>query len=133
MTSTEISESVLDDMSKEYQIHKVQIQKIEHVIKQHEDLMRYRMIPKLYRPRVPTTVNPMIADFNKKYEDQFFEHLERVITNNNNITLQIHKARVNNVLSQFDQYLHDLKTTPQHKCQLYDSKTTTSQENLKPN
>ena len=78
MTSTEISESVLADISKEYQIHKVQIQKIEHAIKQHEDMMRYRTISKLYRPRVPTTVNPnesLIADFNKKYEDLFFKHL----------------------------------------------------------
>ena len=128
MTSTEISESVLDDMSKEYQIHKVQIQKSNMSSRRHD-----AMILKLYRPRVPTTVNPnesLIADFNKKYEDLFFKHLERVITNNN-ITLQIHKARVNNVLSQFDQYLHDLKTTPQHKRQLYDSKTTRSQENLK--
>ena len=116
-------ESVLNRISREYQTHRVQIQKIEHAIKQQEDMMRYRTIPKLYRPQVLTTVNSneaLVADFNKEYKDLFFKHLERVITNNN-ITLQIHKARVDNVLSQFDQYLCDLKTPPQHKRELYDS------------
>lgn len=68
-------------------------------------MLQYRTIPKLCRPQVLTTVNPnksLTDNFNRDYEELFFKHLERVMTN---ITLEIHKARVDNALAQFDQYL----------------------------
>ena len=116
-------EHVLRLMSEEYQNHLMQTKKLEHTIEQHQKMMSHKTIPKIYRPQVFTTINhdkSITDDFNKEYEKIFFQHLERVITSNS-ITLEIQKAHLTNVLSQVDDYLGKLKTTPDHIAQLYDN------------
>ena len=119
--SKETPEKTIDSISREYQTHLVQVQKLEHALQQQRNMLQYRTIPKLCRPQVLTTVNPnksLTDNFNRDYEELFFKHLERVMTNNN-ITLEIHKARVDNALAQFDQYLCNLEVTPQRRLHLY--------------
>ena len=42
-------------------------------------------------------------EFTKKYEQMFFEHVEKVVTSDN-ISLELTKTAVNNVLSQTEVY-----------------------------
>ena len=120
--SSDSPEHVLRLLSEEYQSHLLQIQKVESTIEQQQKMMSYHTIPKMYRPRVLTTINcnkSIVEDFNKGFEKLFFQHLERVLTSNS-ITLEIEKGHLERVLSQVDDYLNKLDTTPLHRAQLYD-------------
>ena len=63
--------------------------------------------------------NPILTDeFTKKYEQLFFEHVERVITSDN-ISLELNKAAITSVLSQTETYLSSLSTPPQTLTEIY--------------
>jgi hypothetical protein len=127
--SADTPKHVLRLMSEEYQSHLTQVKKLEHTIEQHQKMISHKTIPKVYRPQVLNTINhdkSIADDFNKEYEKIFFHHLERVITSNS-ITLEIQKAHLTSVLSQVDNYLSKLETTPDHIAQLYDNFITENQ------
>lgn len=121
--SIESPERVLQLMAEEYHSHLNQVKKLESAIEQQRKMMAYKTIPKAYRPQVLTPINhnkSIVEDFNKEFEKVFFQHLERVQTSNN-ITLEIEKGHLANILSQVDEYLSKLKIPPDHTARLYDN------------
>ena len=113
------SEHVLHTLSQEY---KTQVNKLDHTLKQQQDMMLHKSIPKMYQPKVLTPVNPntsLAEDFNKEYRDLFFKHLERVMTNNK-IALEVKKAHLTSILSQVDHYLSSCGKSPDYIAKLYD-------------
>ena len=128
MAMPEKSEHVLCTLSQEYKTHLTQVNKLEHTLKQQQSMMLHKSIPKMYQPKVLTSVNPttsLTEDFNKDYRALFFKHLERVMTNN--IALEVRKARLANILIQIDQYLGSCGETPEHIARLYDNFITENQ------
>lgn len=95
---------------------------LEQLIQYHRNILQYRTIPRKFRPpTTPTTVlpNPILTDeFTKKYEQLFFEHVEKVITSDN-ISLELNKAAITSVLSQTEIYLSSLPTPPQKLTEIY--------------
>lgn len=129
MAMPEKSEHVLRTLSQEYKTHLTQVNKLKHTLKQQQSMMLHKSIPKMYQPKVLTSVNPITSlteDFNKDYRALFFKHLERVMTNNN-IALEVKKARLANILIQIDQYLGSCGETPEHIARLYDNFITENQ------
>ena len=83
--------------------------------------MTHKTIPKMYRPHVLTTINPLPSiteDFNKEFETIFFKHLERVMTNNN-MALEIEKAHLSSILFQVDHHLINSSQSPEEGARLY--------------
>ena len=78
MAMLEKSEHVLRTLSQEYKTHLTQVNKLEHTLKQ-QSMMLHKSIPKMYQPKVLTSVNPITSlteYFNKDYRALFFKHLE---------------------------------------------------------
>ena len=123
MAMPDKSEHVLHALSQEYKTHLAQVKRLEHTLKQQQNMMIHKTIPKMYQPKVLTPINPntsLTEDFNKEYRALFFKHLERVMTNNN-IALEVKKARLTNILSQVDHYLLSCDETHDHIARLYDN------------
>ena len=89
----------------------------------------YRTIPRKFKPpSVPTTTNPdtqLMDDFNQKYEELFFNHLDKILTNDN-LTLELTKSRIDNILAQTEIYLSSLQVSPQTLSDLYHQFLTTN-------
>ena len=129
MTSSGMPEHVLHTLSQEYKTTLAQVKRLEHTLKQQQFMVLHKSIPKMYQPKVLTPVNPitpLTEDFNKEYRTLFFKHLERVMTNNN-IALEIKRARLTNILSQIDHYLSSCGETPNNIAKLYDNFITENQ------
>lgn len=81
-----------------------------------------KTIPRRYKPpKTLTTVqhnSTLATDFEQKYETLFFQHLDKVITNDN-ITLELTNAATLNILAQTETYLASLPITPQPLTELY--------------
>ena len=123
MATPNTSKHVLHTLSQEYKTHLTQVNRLEHTLKQQQTMMLHKSIPKMYQPKVLTSINPIASlteDFNKEYRALFFKHLERVMTNNN-IALEVKKARLTNILTQVDHYLSSCGETPNHIAKLYDN------------
>lgn len=123
MATPNTSKHVLHTLSQEYKTHLTQVNRLEHTLKQQQTMMLHKSIPKMYQPKVLTSVNPIASlteDFNKEYRALFFKHLERVMTNNN-IALEVKKARLTNIMTQVDHYLSSCGETPNHIAKLYDN------------
>ena len=82
----------------------------------------YRTIPRKFKPpSVPTTTNPDIQltdDFNRKYEELFFNHLDKILMNDS-LTFKLIKLRIDNILAQTETYLSSVQTSPQTLSDLY--------------
>ena len=82
----------------------------------------YRTIPRKFKPpSVPTTTNPdtqLTDDFNQKYEELFFNHLDKILMNDS-LTLELTKSRIDNILAQTETYLSSLQASPQTLSDLY--------------
>ena len=82
----------------------------------------YRVIPRKFKPpSVPTTTNPdtqLTDDFNQKYEELFFNHLDKILMNDS-LTLELTKSRIDNILAQTETYLSSLQISPQTLSDLY--------------
>ena len=78
-----------------YQRHLSSRNKAKQTLQYQSNIRAYKTIPKQYLPQKslqllqPTT--PLVADFQRKYEDLFFDHLNGVISNNT-ITLELEEA-----------------------------------------
>lgn len=77
------------------------INQLEKTLQYQRKIKALRTIPKHYKPKLPHVAQPhtskLKSSFDAKYEKLFFEHLDEVIVNNT-ISLNIHKARRNNVV-----------------------------------
>ena len=92
------------------------------MIQYHCSVLRYRTIPRKFRPSTtPVTVlpNPTLTnEFTQKYEQLFLEHVEKIVTSNS-ISLEITKAAINNILSQTETYLSSVSVPPQILTEIY--------------
>ncbi len=73
MATSDTSEHVLHALSQEYKIHLTQVNRLEHTLKQQQNML-HKSIPKMYQPKVLTPVNPitsLVEDFNKEYRAIF--------------------------------------------------------------
>ena len=116
-----MTKHVIRELSQEYSSHLSRTKKIEHTLEQQQKMMTYKTIPKMYRPQVLTTVNPIPSiteSFNKEFETIFFKHLERVITNNE-LALEVEKAHLVSVLSQVDHHLTSHNLSPDQRAYIY--------------
>ena len=93
-------------------------------LKNHHDLKATRTIPRRYKPpKILTSVrhnSTLSTDFEQNYEALFFQHLDKVITNDN-VTLELTNAATSNILAQTETYLASLHLTPQSLTELYKS------------
>lgn len=89
----------------------------------------YRTIPRKFKPpNIPTTTNPetpLTDDFNRKYEELFFDHIDKILTSDN-LTLELTKLRIDNILAQTESYLSSLQASPQTLSDLYHQFLTSS-------
>ena len=112
----------LAENTKEIQICQQRKQELERTIQYHENMKMYKTIPRKFKPpNVPTTMKPNIPltdDFNRKYEKLFFDHLDKVITNDT-LTLELTKSRIDNILTQTETYLSSLQISPHTLSDLY--------------
>ena len=109
-------------MAKELQGHIKKKKELEIALDKNNALQINKSIPKQYRPRRKmTTVQPnttLATNFDKKYEQLFFEHLDKVITNDS-ISLELTKATILNILAQTETYLASLHVAPHLISDLY--------------
>jgi signal recognition particle GTPase len=114
--------STIDEQAKELNRCKQQQKEIERTIHYHQNMKTYRTIPRKFKPsNVPTTTNPstqLTDDFNKKYEELFFNHLDKILMNDS-LALEITKTRIDNILKQTETYLSSLQVPPQTLSTLY--------------
>lgn len=112
----------LAERSNNLKKHSQKKSELEQAIQYHRNILRHRTIPRKFRP--PTTAatilpNPTLTnEFTKNYERIFFEHIERVIASDN-ISLELTKAAISNVLSQTEVYLSSLSMSPQTLTETY--------------
>ena len=68
----------------------------------------FHTIPRKYKPQVVMTTalsnSTLTTDFEQKYEQLFFEHLDKIITSDN-ITLELTNATIQSILAQTETYL----------------------------
>lgn len=116
------TQSFLDEQTRELNKCKQQQKEIERNIRYHQNMKTYRTIPRKYKPSgVPTTMNPktqLTDDFNQKYEELFFNHLDKILMNDS-LTLELTKTRIDNILKQTETYLSSLKVSAQTLSTLY--------------
>ena len=71
-------------------------------------------------------LNSMLtADFEQKYEQLFFKHLDKIITSDN-ITLELTNAAIQSILAQTETYLASLQAPSQEVTQLYQTFLTSN-------
>ena len=112
----------LDQQSREFQKHVETRNELERTLQYHRNIKTHRTIPRKFRPSdTPKTVRHSITltdDFTQKYENLFFEHLDKVITNNQ-ITLELTKAAMESILTQTETYLSSIEASPLTVTDLY--------------
>ena len=70
-----------------------------------------------YTSNGPTKSN-IDEQIHPKYEQLFFEHVEKIVTSNS-ISLEITKAAINNILTQTESYLSSVSVPPQILTEIY--------------
>ena len=114
--------SFLDDQTKELKKCKQRQKEIEQSIRYYQNMKMYRTIPRKFKPsNIPTTTNPetpLTDDFNQKYEELFFSHLDKVLVSDN-LTLELTKLRIDNILAQTETHLSSLQLSPRTLSDLY--------------
>ena len=80
----------LQNQSMEYQHHLLKIRELTATL----TIQSYKTIPKEYVPLTLKTSNPSLTEeFNSQYNQLFFQHLDKVITNNQ-IKVELHKSSI---------------------------------------
>ena len=89
----------------------------------------FHTIPRKYKPpTVMTAIQPnstFTADFEQKYEQLFFDHLDKIITSDS-ITLELTNAAIQSILAQTETYLASLQAPSQRITQLYQTFLTSN-------
>ena len=129
----------LEQRSKEYQNHLASRNKLEKAIKFHQQIKITREIPRQFKPKVLNPISRAISlqeEFNKEYNELFFKHLDKVITQNQ-VSREIEEGALRAIISQTAQELTQLDKPLEEVQHLYYTFTTSqkkqSQQKLKPN
>lgn len=112
----------LSSQSVEYQRHLSQVTTLTTTLTHQQNIQTYKTIPKRYRPTPLKASDPSLTQqFIQEYNELFFKHLEKVITNNQ-IKLELHKSALTSIIMQTELHISRLVSQPAHeKKALYDS------------
>ena len=94
-------ETVLQEQSHRYQHHLAIRNKAKKALQYQHNIRAFKTIPKHFLPQrflqlvQPTT--PLTSDFQKRFDDLFFQHLNDVITSNT-ITLELAEAQLKDTI-----------------------------------
>lgn len=100
----------LEQRSKEYQNHLASRNKLEKAIKFHQQIKITREIPRQFKPKIPHPISRAISlqeEFNKEYDELFFKHLDKVITQNQ-VSREIEEGALQAIICQTAQELTQL-------------------------
>ena len=100
----------LEQRSIEYQNHLANRNKLEKAIKFHQQIKITREIPRQFKPKILNPISRAISlqeEFNKEYNELFFKHLDKVITQNQ-VSKEIEEGALRAIISQTAQELTQL-------------------------
>lgn len=92
----------LEQQSKEYQKHLNNRNKLEKAIKFHQQIKITREIPRQFKPKILNPISRAISlqeEFNKEYNELFFKHLDKVITQNQ-VSREIEQGALEAIINQ---------------------------------
>ena len=95
----------LQSQSTEYQHHATKVRELTATLNHQLAIQSYKTIPKEYVPLTLKTSNPSLTEeFNSQYNQLFFQHLDKVITNNQ-IKVELHKSTLTSIIVQTEAQL----------------------------
>ena len=107
----------------QYQRHLTLKNKAINTLEHQNNLKLYKTIPKDYYPKkLLATVTPdslLAQEFAQEFQNIFFQHLDKVITENQ-ITLELEEARLRDTILQTEKHLTTIKASREVITQLYD-------------
>ena len=107
------TEMFLDTQSLEYQKHISHIKELESTLQHQYMIQSQKTIPKMYTPKILQISNPLLTQkFKQEYRSLFFQQLDKAIESNT-ISLELHKAASNSIVTQIEHH------TPSNITELY--------------
>ena len=111
----------LEQQSKEYKSHLENRNRLENAIKYHHQIRISRMIPRQFKPKVLNPVSRTVSlqeEFEKEYSTLFFNHLDKVITQNQ-VSKELEDGALQAIITQTIQHLSQLDKPLSEIQQLY--------------
>ena len=111
----------LEQQSKEYQKHLDNRNKLDKAIKFHQQIKITREIPRQFKPKIPNPISRAISlqeEFYKEYNELFFTHLDKVITQNQ-VSREIEEGALQAIINQTVKELAQLDKPPNEVQHLY--------------
>ena len=111
----------LEQQSKEYKSHLENRNKLESAIKYHHQIKVSRMIPRQFKPKILNPVSRAVSlqeEFEKEYNTLFFNHLDKVITQNQ-VSKELEEGVLQAIINQTIQQLSQLDKPLSEIQQLY--------------
>lgn len=111
----------LEQQSKEYKYHLENRNKLENAIRYHHQIKTSRIIPRQFKPKVVNPVSRAISlqeEFEKQYSTLFFNHLDKVITQNQ-VSKELEEGALQAILTQTIQHISQLDKPVSEIQQLY--------------
>ena len=111
----------LEQQSKEYKSHLENRKRLENAIKYHHQIRVSRMIPRQFKPKVLNPVSRAVSlqeDFEKEYSTLFFNHLDKVITQNQ-VSKELEEGVLQAIVTHTIQHLSQLDKPLSEIQQLY--------------
>lgn len=113
------TDAFLCAQSIEYQRILSRVTEIKTALEHQLTIQSFKTIPKQYQPQNHLkTSNPALTEFMSEYSHLFFRHLDKVLTNNQ-IKVELHKAALNNIITQAEVHLSKSSLTPEQITTLY--------------
>ena len=118
-----ISTNVLEEQSTEYQKHLTKLTRINTVLRFQHNIRNYKTIPKQYLPPSFPDIpgddkSKLTSDFQTKYNNIFFAHLDEVIAYNT-ITQELEQTRLKHIILYTEHHLAKLPVHPTTVANLY--------------
>ena len=96
------------EQSKQYQYHLTARNKARQVLQHQKNIRSYKTIPRHYLPQKPLQLiqptTALISDYQQKFRDLFFQHLNDVISSNT-IALELEEAQMKQIILHTEYYL----------------------------
>lgn len=122
-------EEFLQQQSQLYQHHLSMKSKTDKVLQHQHEIRLNKTIPKQYLPQKSLQLvlsnTTITSNYQQKYQELFFQHLDEVITNNT-ITLELEEAQMRQILSHTEKQLATLKATSATIAECYHQFTKTN-------
>ena len=115
------TQQFLEQQSKEYRSHLENRNRLENAIRYQHQIKISRMIPRQFKPKVLNPVSRAISlqkEFEKEYSILFFNHLEKVITQNQ-VSKELEEGVLQAIITHTIQHLSQLDKPIAEIQQLY--------------